>query len=136
MYRIFVAMPALPRLKAAPVVPLLAADEDLEQLIRDPATIVKRIKEKRVEVVLLDLKLLPSGSSKDGLEILKDIKRQNKETKVIVLTGFHEDENIDRALEIGADGYLLKSHTHLQRLRNKIKDVLTRRRLLIVDDEP
>ncbi len=43
-----------------------------------------------------------------GLEVTHQLKKSNKEVKIIVLTMHDDSEYIVKALEYGADGYLLK----------------------------
>jgi DNA-binding NtrC family response regulator len=56
------------------------------------------------DVVLLDLRL--PGSS--GLEILREIKRRNAETVVIVMTGFATVQSAVQAMKLGAYDYVTK----------------------------
>jgi DNA-binding NarL/FixJ family response regulator len=57
------------------------------------------------DVTLLDLKL-PDGS---GIEVLRAIRLQQPNARVLMLTTYDGDEDIHRALQAGASGYLLKS---------------------------
>ncbi|MHB8126155.1 MAG: response regulator transcription factor [Desulfitobacteriaceae bacterium] len=59
------------------------------------------------ELVLMDIKMPVC----DGVEGTKLIKARYSNIKVIILTTFDDDENVSRALEIGADGYILKDVT-------------------------
>ena len=61
----------------------------------------------RPMVVLLDLRL-PDGN---GADVACAIKRAQPETRVVVLTSYLDEALILRALEGGADGYLLKEIT-------------------------
>lgn len=56
------------------------------------------------DVTLLDLRLPVLG----GVEVLSRIRQQTPTARVIVLTTFDGDEDIYRALQAGARGYLLK----------------------------
>jgi len=60
------------------------------------------------DILLLDVRM----PELDGLEALPKIRENSPRTKVLVLSGFREDEFIARALELGAKGYLLKTLTH------------------------
>ncbi|MEN9523273.1 MAG: hypothetical protein RL065_1650 [Bacteroidota bacterium] len=48
---------------------------------------------------------------KDGIEAIFQIKKKNPKTKVVALTFCDRDDTILRALEAGADAYLLKNVT-------------------------
>ena len=57
------------------------------------------------DVILLDIEL-PGISGLDGLPRLKGIARN---THILMLTVYDDEENIFRALTLGASGYLTKS---------------------------
>jgi two-component system NarL family response regulator len=59
----------------------------------------------RPTVTIMDLQL--PGQS--GVEAIKAIRLEDPEARVLVLTTFDGDADIQRALEAGARGYLLKS---------------------------
>src|SRR5205814_8648933 len=44
----------------------------------------------------------------DGVSAIKDIRKQDENSRIIVLTTFEGDEDIYRAIQAGAKGYLLK----------------------------
>jgi DNA-binding response OmpR family regulator len=56
------------------------------------------------DVILLDLEL----PDRDGLDVVRAIRRENKKTPVLIMTGHGEDETVVRGLDAGADDYLLK----------------------------
>ena len=58
----------------------------------------------RPDVILLDLHM----PRKDGIEAIEEIKAENPEARILVLTSFTEDEKIYAAIKAGAMGYLLK----------------------------
>jgi NarL family two-component system response regulator LiaR len=57
------------------------------------------------DVVLMDM-IMPDI---DGAEATQAIRESNPDTEVIALTSFHEENLIERALQAGAIGYLLKN---------------------------
>ena len=56
------------------------------------------------DVILLDLKM----PRKDGIAAIGEIKRENPDARILVLTSFGEDEQVFAAIKAGALGYLLK----------------------------
>jgi DNA-binding NarL/FixJ family response regulator len=56
------------------------------------------------EVVLMDLRMPETG----GLEAIAAIRAQDPEARILVLTTFDSDDEIYRAVQAGARGYLLK----------------------------
>jgi DNA-binding NarL/FixJ family response regulator len=65
---------------------------------------IERYREFRPDIVLMDL----SMPVMDGLAATRAIHDEFPDARVIVLTTYDGDENIHRALEAGARGYLLK----------------------------
>ena len=58
----------------------------------------------RPDVTLLDLRM----PELDGVEVIKEIRATDEKARIIVLTTFDGDEDIYRAIQAGAKGYLLK----------------------------
>ena len=56
------------------------------------------------DVILLDLVMPRKG----GLEAIREIKEQDPQARILVLTSFAEDENVYAAIKAGAQGYLMK----------------------------
>jgi DNA-binding NarL/FixJ family response regulator len=68
---------------------------------------VRLILEHKPDVVLLDLRL-PKLS---GIEVMKEVRARQTESRFLVLTTYDADEYIVPALSAGAQGYLLKDTT-------------------------
>jgi len=64
-------------------------------------------KQHRPDVTLLDLRM----PELDGVQVIKEIRATDKNAGIIVLTTFDGDEDIYRAIQAGAKGYLLKDVT-------------------------
>jgi DNA-binding NarL/FixJ family response regulator len=58
----------------------------------------------RPDVTLMDLQL----PTMNGLQAIKAIRARQSDARIVVLTMYHGDEDIHRAIEAGAMGYLLK----------------------------
>ena len=63
------------------------------------------LKEKLFDVVLLDIKM-PGGM--DGIEVLREIKREQPLVEVLLLTGHASVETSIEGMKLGAFDYLLK----------------------------
>ncbi len=66
--------------------------------------IYAKLAKKNYDMLLLDI----SMPGKDGLEILKELKRQKPSLAVLMLSMFPEEQYAVRALKSGASGYLTK----------------------------
>lgn len=59
------------------------------------------------DLVLMDLRM----PVKDGIQATKDIRTRFPEARVLMLTTFDGDTDIHRAIQAGAQGYVLKNST-------------------------
>jgi two-component system NarL family response regulator len=84
-------------LKTVPDLAVVAEASDGEQG-------VAAFREHRPDVTLMDLRLPGIG----GAEAVKQIRREFPDARIIVLTTFDGDEDIYRAVQAGARGYMLK----------------------------
>lgn len=74
------------------------------------------------DCILLDL-MLPGG---DGIQILEELKKQNKKDGVIIISAKNSLDDKIKGLEIGADDYLAKPF-HLSELTARIYSVIRRK---------
>lgn len=83
---------------------------------------LRSAKKERPDLILLDL-ILPKM---DGFEVLKGLKisEETKNIPVIILTNLEETEDIQKALELGATTYLVKSSYTLEEVVSKIEKAL------------
>lgn len=88
------------------VVALLATIPDMAVVgeAADGKQAISLFRQHRPDVTLMDLRL-PVMS---GVEAVEQIRREFPAARIIVLTTFDGDEDIYRALQAGARGYLLK----------------------------
>lgn len=66
---------------------------------------VKKFKEEKPEMVFLDI-LMPNGL--DGIAALKEIKKIDKNAKVVMVTSVREQKEFDEAKLQGVKGYINK----------------------------
>jgi DNA-binding response OmpR family regulator len=74
------------------------------------------------DLILLDI-VLPG---KDGYEVLEAIKKNDgtKNIPVLILTNLEEIDNVQRALDLGATTFMVKSDFSLKDVVEKIKESL------------
>lgn len=91
----------------AGVAAILSTGEGIEVVaeVGNGRAAVEQALATRPDVVLLDIRM----PVLDGLAAAEEIRRLLPETGVIMLTTFGEDAYIERALGLGASGFLLKS---------------------------
>jgi len=83
---------------------------------------IKKIKEQKPDLVLLDL-ILPGI---DGFEVLSKMKEepQISSIPVIILSNLGQREDVEKGLGLGAVDYLIKAHFTPGDIIEKIKKVL------------
>ena len=87
------------------------------------AQALRLLAEAHFDVVLLDLGLPDS----QGLDTLRRLRDKNRKVAVVVLTGKDDEELALRALQEGAEDYLVKGQVDAGRLRRSIRYSLERR---------
>jgi signal transduction histidine kinase/CheY-like chemotaxis protein len=80
---------------------------------------IECVRLEKPDVVLLDL----SMPVMDGLEALPTIRRLVPQAKIVVLSGFGASQMSEKAMTIGADGYLQKGMA-LKRIIEYVKDIV------------
>ncbi len=80
------------------------ADMEIAGESANGAQAIAQVTELLPDVVLLDL-VMPEM---DGLAAVRELKRLVPSTQIIILTSYHEDDQIFRAIKAGALSYLLK----------------------------
>jgi NarL family two-component system response regulator LiaR len=78
---------------------------------------VRLERELAPDVILLDL-VMPRM---DGVQATRQIKRQNPQARILVLTSFGEDHQVFAAIKAGASGYMMKD-TSSDELIQAIRD--------------
>lgn len=85
---------------------LLEFDGSMEVVAEanDGEECIEKLLETEPQILLLDINM-PRGN---GIEILKEIKRRKINVKVLILTVHEEIEYLLKAVDYGADGYVMK----------------------------
>ena len=94
--------------------------EDMECIwcAYDSAECIKMLKLQNPDVLLLDIQM---EDEKSGIELIPEIKKLSKNTVIIMLTSYDDDEYIFLSLLNGATGYVIKSTSGDETL-NKIRE--------------
>ena len=91
----------------------------------DGPTGIAAFREHRPDITLMDLRLPGMG----GPEIIAAIRKETPDANIIVITTYDADEDVYRAVEAGARGYLLKG-TFAEGMLEAIRHVHAGRRLI------
>lgn len=88
----------------------------------DGESAIKKVKEEKPSLVLLDL-ILPGI---DGFEVLSKIKNdpETMDISVVILSNLGQREEVDKGLELGAIDFLIKAHFTPGEIIKKVKKVM------------
>jgi two-component system response regulator NreC len=106
---------------------LISSDPGFEVMAEagDGHEAIKLVEKLKPNLVLTDLSMLRMN----GMEAIREIRRQAPETKIVVLTVHKTEEYILATFKAGADGYVLKDATH-DELMTALNHVLTGKRYI------
>lgn len=65
---------------------------------------LEKLKNVKPDILLLDINM----PNMNGIDVLKELKEKNDPLKVLILTVYSEVEYLVKAVDIGANGYILK----------------------------
>ena len=100
---------------------LLSSNPDFEVVgeAGDGRDAIRCVENLKPDLVLMDLSL----PRMDGMNAIREIKKQCPQTKILALTVHKTEEHILATLRAGADGYVVKDATHAE-LEMGIRSVL------------
>jgi DNA-binding NarL/FixJ family response regulator len=109
------------------LVSLLQANDDFQVIAEagDGPSAVALFQQHRPDVTLMDLRL----PRLDGVEVIRQLRRQYPDARFLVLTTYDTEDDVTRALQAGASGYLLKG-TNRTTLRDAVRLVHAGRRYI------
>ena len=90
----------------------------------DGVEALEKIKSQNFDLVILDL-IIPKI---DGFGVLTEIRSQEKYKKlpILVASNLSQIEDLDRAMKLGANDFVVKSDTSLDALIEKIKKLISK----------
>lgn len=83
----------------------------------DSDELFQKVKTENFDLIILDL-MLPKMS---GFEILEKLRSENVQTPVIIASNLSQEEDKQRAMDLGAVDYIVKSDISLMEIVDKIK---------------
>ncbi len=81
-----------------------------------------KIHQDEIKLVLLDM-IMPRMS---GEEVYKEIKKINPEVKVLLTSGFMQDDRVQKVMNCGVNGFIQKPYT-IEKLSKAIYDTINKR---------
>jgi len=85
---------------------LFRTEEDFQVLARciNGVETLQAVREHRPDVLVLDIRM----PLKDGLEVVRELQKENQPTRVVLLTAVLEEQELLEAVRLGVQGIVLK----------------------------
>lgn len=101
---------------------IISFEDDLTVIYeaKDGVDVIDFLKKEVPDVLLLDINM----PKMDGIEVLRKVKKEYSNIKVIMLTVESDKTTLYKAIDIGADGYILKDSA-AEEIVDSIKTVLS-----------
>lgn len=101
---------------------LLEFDGSIEVIAEasDGVECLEKLKNINPDILLLDINM----PNKNGIEVLEELKKNKNSVKVLILTVHSEVEYLVKAIDIGANGYILKDSGSIE-LKNAINAIIS-----------
>lgn len=89
------------------VIAVLESEPTLELVLEaeNGRELLNNLSRAKPDIILLDLKM----PEMDGIETATEIRKQNNDVKIIVISMLDDEKYVIHLMEIGANGYLLKN---------------------------
>lgn len=75
---------------------------------RDGIEALEKVRRHPADLILMDIRM----PGCDGVQATRNIRREFREVRILILTTFSDTEYIQQAMAYGASGYLLKDSDH------------------------
>lgn len=91
-------------------------------ILSDGEEVMAKIDEYKPDLLILDI-MMPK---KDGFSVLEELRTSEKwkALPILVASNLGQKEDIDKAIRLGANGYIVKSDLRLEEIIEKIKSLL------------
>jgi len=101
---------------------LFEAGFDVEPAIDSPSAFAN-LEVRKPDVILLDL-MLPGGE--DGFTILSKLRaaEETKETPVIILSNLGQQDDVKKALDLGATDFMVKANFTIDEIAGKLNELI------------
>lgn len=96
-----------------------AKDIHVRETFDDARDALDYLKENLVDILLTDLEM----TGMQGMDLIREVKSRYKNMGILILSCHNDFHYAREALEIGADGYLLKHELNTERLCSEIRKI-------------
>ena len=95
-------------------------------IANDGEEALKVVKSEQLDLILLDI-IMPRMDGFTLLELLREASQQRKSAPIIVLSNLGQQEEIDKAMALGATDYLVKANSPFPKILKTIGSILRSR---------
>ena len=85
-------------------------DLEIKCSCADAMEAIGTIRNNLIDLIFLDINM----PGKNGLDVLKELKENNSQLFVAMISGHNSFENIKRSMDLGADGFVVKPYTSIK----------------------
>jgi DNA-binding response OmpR family regulator len=91
-------------------------------IAKDGEEAIAKIKSSKPDLIILDI-VMPK---KSGIEVIEEIKNdpETKDIPIIVISNLGQDNDVQKALDLGANDYLIKAQISFDDAFSKVKALL------------
>lgn len=89
---------------------------------------MSQIASKKFDLAIIDLKLKDKSGDESGLDVLRELKKINPETEVLIITAYASLDSAVEALKLGAFDYLIKPFK-VEEIKILLRKALEQKRL-------
>jgi DNA-binding NtrC family response regulator len=109
---------------------LLERDGHQVRTVSDPTRVIGELKVRDYHLVILDL-MMPK---RDGIEVLRDIRKQDKDIAVVIFTGYPNLDTAVASLKLDVVDYVKKPF-NVDEFRSVIARVMRKKGLAVTPEE-
>lgn len=80
---------------------------------------IDSLKDQDIDIILLDLVMPNMG----GFEVLENLGDNTKDYHIMVLSNLSQEEDKQKAIDLGADEYYIKSNISISEIVEKIQNI-------------
>ena len=81
------------------------------------------IKDKDPDILITEI-IINDEKGRSGFDLIEEVKKLNNDCIVVILTDLTQDNDRERALELGVDHYFVKSDVSIKSLIAKLKEII------------
>jgi len=95
-------------------------------LVKDGSEALQKWSNESFDLIIMDIRM----PGVDGMEVLKQIRKRDAETMIIIISAYGDMDSVIEAMRLGANDFFAKPFSSIDKIKLDIKNCLERRSLL------